>query len=62
MLGHFGIYGTEEGRRMMKGTARPTEGLFMLPHQIAALNARHARGRRPMGWLRMLRRVAGLPA
>ncbi|WP_373944908.1 hypothetical protein [Paracoccus marcusii] len=55
MLAYYGLYLDDAGRAMARRASRPTAGLFLLPHQIGALNAtRHG------GTLRaLLRRLTG---
>ena len=55
MLAYYGLYLDEAGRAMARRAPRPTAGLFLLPHQIGALNAA-----RPSWSLRaLLRRLTG---
>lgn len=55
MLAYYGLYLDDAGRAMARRAPRPTAGLFLLPHQIGALNAtRHG------GTLRaLMRRLTG---
>ena len=39
MLAYYGLYLDDAGRAMARRAPRPTAGLFLLPHQIGALNA-----------------------
>ena len=55
MLAYYKLYLDDAGRAMARRAPRPTAGLFLLPHQIGALNAA-----RPSWSLRaLLRRLTG---